>query len=138
MRQAEDGGSPERRPAERRGAGAVEVLREKAGAALTFCRYALHRFNVDGCFAASGALSYTTLVSLVPLGVIALGILSAFPIFATVRQQVLVALDVRSARSPDLHESELSDVPAPFFKQPLQTAEPFENAHPRQTRLCRS
>ena len=89
MRQAEDGGAPERRPAERRGAGALEALREKAAAALTFSRYALYRFNADGCFAASGALSYTTLVSLVPLGVIALGILSAFPIFATVRQQIL-------------------------------------------------
>ena len=43
----------------------------------------------DGCFAASGALSYTTLVSLVPLGVIGLGILSAFPIFAGSREQLL-------------------------------------------------
>ena len=49
----------------------------------------LHRFNRDGCFAAAGALSYTTLVSLVPLGVIALGILSAFPNFAAVRQELL-------------------------------------------------
>lgn len=65
------------------------VLREKLAATLTFCRYALHRFSRDGCFAASGALSYTSLVSLVPLGVIALGILSAFPNFAAVRQQLL-------------------------------------------------
>jgi hypothetical protein len=28
----------------------------------TLTRYALHRFNRDGCFAATGALSYTTLV----------------------------------------------------------------------------
>ncbi|MBV9828101.1 MAG: YihY family inner membrane protein [Alphaproteobacteria bacterium] len=55
----------------------------------TFCGYALHRFNRDGCFAASGALSYTTLVSLVPLGVIGFGILSAFPKFAGVRQDML-------------------------------------------------
>src|SRR5689334_24126092 len=65
------------------------VLRDKLVATLTFCRYALHRFSRDGCFAAAGALSYTTLVSLVPLGVIALGILSAFPNFATVRQELL-------------------------------------------------
>jgi membrane protein len=84
MRQAENGGSPERNRA-----GMVEVLRGKLAATLTFCRYVLHRFSADGCFAASGALSYTTLVSLVPLGVIALGILSAFPIFASVRQQLL-------------------------------------------------
>src|SRR5689334_19619919 len=65
------------------------VLRDKLVATLTFCRYALHRFSRDGCFAASGALSYTTLVSLVPLGVIALGILSVFPNFATERERLL-------------------------------------------------
>ena len=68
---------------------ANSVLREKLAAPLTFSRYALHRFSRDGCFAASGAVSYTTLVSLVPLGVIALGILSAFPNFASVRQELL-------------------------------------------------
>jgi membrane protein len=67
----------------------IGVLREKLAGTLTFCRYALHRFSRDGCFAAAGALSYTSLVSLVPLGVIALGILSAFPNFAVVRQQLL-------------------------------------------------
>ncbi|MFI4948735.1 MAG: YihY family inner membrane protein [Alphaproteobacteria bacterium] len=67
----------------------TSMLQEKLAATRTFCRYALHRFSRDGCFAASGALSYTTLVSLVPLGVIALGILSAFPNFAAVRQELL-------------------------------------------------
>jgi membrane protein len=57
--------------------------------ATAFALYASRRFNVDGCFAASGALSYTTLVSLVPLAVIALGSLSSFPIFAPVRDQIL-------------------------------------------------
>jgi membrane protein len=69
--------------------GGNEALRARLAATLTFCRYALHRFNRDGCFAASSALSYMTLVSLVPLGVIALGILSIFPNFATPRQQLL-------------------------------------------------
>src|SRR6266568_2527725 len=84
MRQAEDHGA--------RGLWTEEtigVLQRKLAATVTFCRYALHRFSRDGCFAAAGALSYTTLVSLVPLGVIALGILSAFPNFATVRQELL-------------------------------------------------
>ncbi|HVC56313.1 MAG TPA: YihY family inner membrane protein [Stellaceae bacterium] len=58
-------------------------------ATAAFCRYVLRRFNRDGCFAASGALSYTTLVSLVPLGVIAFSILAAFPNFAGVRQDLL-------------------------------------------------
>src|ERR1700704_3888441 len=69
--------------------GIVDALRQRFAAVGTFSRYALHRFSRDGCFAAAGALSYTTLVSLVPLGVIALGILSAFPNFATVRQELL-------------------------------------------------
>src|SRR5579863_8376592 len=86
MQQAHD-------PATRGGApvgsdAATSMLREKLAATLTFCRYALHRFNRDGCFVASGALSYTTLVSLVPLGVIGLGILSAFPNLVAVRQDL--------------------------------------------------
>jgi membrane protein len=80
MRQAQDRGHR---------IGRVDALRRRLAAVGTFSRYALHRFNRDGCFAASGALSYTTLVSLVPLGVIALGILSLFPNFAAVRQEVL-------------------------------------------------
>jgi len=69
--------------------GRIGALRTRLAVTVTFCRYALHRFSRDGCFAASGALSYTSLVSLVPLGVIALGILSAFPNFATLRQELL-------------------------------------------------
>src|SRR5262252_10337833 len=72
-----------------RGTGSTGALRQRLSAVGTFSRYALHRFSRDGCFAASGALSYTTLVSLVPLGVIALGSLSSFPIFAPVRDQLL-------------------------------------------------
>ncbi len=49
----------------------------------------LRRFNADGCFAASGALSYTALVSLVPLAAIALGSLSVFPIFGPLHDQIL-------------------------------------------------
>jgi membrane protein len=67
----------------------AEGLRRGIVSAATFSRYALHRFNHDGCFAASGALSYTTLVSLVPLGVIGLGILSAFPNLAGSREELL-------------------------------------------------
>lgn len=71
------------------GAGSGWALRRRLAAVLTFSRYALHRFNHDGCFAAAGALSYTTLVSLVPLGVVGLGVLSAFPIFASTRDELL-------------------------------------------------
>lgn len=64
-------------------------MRRRVSAAGRFSLYALNRFNKDGCFAASGALSYTTLVSLVPLGVIAFGILSIWPKFAVLRQEML-------------------------------------------------
>jgi len=67
----------------------IGLLRRKLAAAGAFSLYVLHRFNRDGCFAASGALSYTTLVSLVPLGVIAFGIMSVFPHFAELREQLL-------------------------------------------------
>jgi membrane protein len=68
------------------GAGA---LRQAATTAGTFTLYALQRFNADGCFAASGALSYAALVSLVPLAVIALGTLSVVPIFSQLHDQIL-------------------------------------------------
>src|SRR5438046_600876 len=79
------------RQAEQRGrrAGGIGDLRRRLAAVRTFSLYALHRFSRDGCFAASGALSYTTLVSLVPLGVIVIGILSVFPTFADTRQELL-------------------------------------------------
>ena len=64
-------------------------LRRMCATLAAFAAYSLRRFLADGCFAASGALSYTTLVSLVPLAVIALGSLSSFPIFAPVRDQLL-------------------------------------------------
>jgi membrane protein len=70
-------------------AGRRQALRHVSTTAASFLVYSFRRFNADGCFAASGALSYTTLVSLVPLGVIALGSLSAFPILAPVRDQLL-------------------------------------------------
>jgi membrane protein len=54
-----------------------------------FAMYSLRRFNADGCFAASGALSYTTLVSLVPLAVIAFGVLAVFPIFSQVHDELV-------------------------------------------------
>jgi membrane protein len=89
MRQSGNRGAPGRARIVSGAGDGGSTLRRRLVAVLTFCRYALHRFNSDGCFAASGALSYTTLVSLVPLGVVGLGVLSAFPIFASTRQQAL-------------------------------------------------
>ena len=87
MREAEDQDRPDRWTAR-----IAERLRRFLGSTAAFSLYALHRFNQDGCFAASGALSYTTLVSLVPLGVIGLGVLSAFPNLAGSREELLQLL----------------------------------------------
>jgi membrane protein len=71
------------------------TLRQAWATLAAFAKYSLRRFLADGCFSASGALSYTTLVSLVPLAVIGFGTLSAFPIFAQVHDE-LVALAFRT------------------------------------------
>jgi membrane protein len=67
-------------------------VRRRAARCVGFSLSVLGRFNDDGCFAAAGALSYTTLVSLVPLAVLALASLSVFPIFAPVRAELLALL----------------------------------------------
>lgn len=64
-------------------------LRDAAATTGAFAIYLLRRFNRDGCFAAAGALSYTALVSLVPLAAIALGSLSVFPIFAQLHDRIV-------------------------------------------------
>ncbi len=91
MRETEDRDWPDRWMA-RWTARTAHRLRRFLVSTATFILYALHRFNHDGCFAASGALSYTTLVSLVPLGVIGLGVLSAFPNLAGSREALLELL----------------------------------------------
>jgi membrane protein len=57
-----------------------------------FVRHVVRRFIEDGCFAAAGALSYTTLVSIVPLLAISLAVLSAFPIFDKLRERALMLM----------------------------------------------
>jgi len=55
----------------------------------SFGRFLWQRFVDDKCFETAGALSYTTLVSLVPLMVAALAMFSVFPVFAGARDTVL-------------------------------------------------
>jgi len=54
-----------------------------------FTRHAIARFVRDGCLTGAGALSYTSLVSLIPITAIAVAVLSAFPVFADIRDQLL-------------------------------------------------
>ncbi|MBD8900549.1 YihY family inner membrane protein [Rhodanobacter sp. DHG33] len=55
----------------------------------SFSRFLWQRFVDDKCFETAGALSYTTLVSLVPLMVAALAMFAAFPVFAQSRDLLL-------------------------------------------------
>ncbi len=64
-----------------------------AGATVAaFSWHCVTRFIGDGCLTSAGALSYTTLVSLVPLMAIAIAVLSAFPVFADMRDRLLSSL----------------------------------------------
>jgi membrane protein len=57
-----------------------ERARDRARAG-TFFRFLARRFLDDNLFQAAGALSYTTVFSLVPLSMVVFGVLSAFPVF---------------------------------------------------------
>ena len=56
---------------------------------LTFGRFVWQRFLDDKCFETAGALSYTTLVSLVPLTVATLAMFAAFPMFENARDTLM-------------------------------------------------
>ena len=55
----------------------------------SFTHFMWHRFVDDKCFETAGALSYTTLVSLVPLTVAVLTVFAAFPMFEGSRETLL-------------------------------------------------
>lgn len=55
----------------------------------SFGRFLWQRFVDDKCFETAGALSYTTLVSLVPLSVAVLAVFAAFPAFEGARATLL-------------------------------------------------
>lgn len=56
---------------------------------LSFGRFIWQRFVDDKCFETAGALSYTTLVSLVPLAVAVLAMFSVFPVFQPARDTLI-------------------------------------------------
>ena len=55
----------------------------------SFVGYVYQRFQKDGALGIAGSLSYTSLLSLVPLLAIALAMLAAFPVFDGIRQQLV-------------------------------------------------
>ena len=56
-----------------------------AGNVGMFLRYALNRYLNDRCLEYSASLTFTTLLAFVPMMVIALAILSQFPVFDDIR-----------------------------------------------------
>lgn len=65
------------------------VMRARARRFAGFVRYAAGRYRRDGASRMAAALSYTSLLSLVPLLAIALAMLAAFPAFDGVRSNLI-------------------------------------------------
>lgn len=63
----------------------ISAFAAKSGRLTGLAVYVGRRFRVDGAFNMASSLSYTSLLSLVPLLAIALAILAAFPVFDAVR-----------------------------------------------------
>ena len=59
---------------------------------LSFAAYVWRRFKHDDGLRVATALSYTTLLALVPLAAIGLAVLSAFPVFDDIRAELLLDL----------------------------------------------
>ncbi|AKC86042.1 YihY family inner membrane protein [Pseudoxanthomonas suwonensis] len=69
-------------------AGWRERVGDRARAA-TFARFLWRRFLDDDLFQAAASLAYTTAFALVPLAVVVLGVLSAFPVFQSLSGQLI-------------------------------------------------
>ncbi|NBB82778.1 MAG: YihY family inner membrane protein, partial [Alphaproteobacteria bacterium] len=67
-------------------------LRRWAGDGRTFTVFAARRYLADQCVQTASALTYTTLLALVPLMTITVGIISAFPGFSEVQTRIQSAL----------------------------------------------
>jgi membrane protein len=66
----------------------LDVVRQGARDSGSLTWYVLCRFNRDGCLSSAAALSYTTLLAMVPLLALALGILTGFPGFEDVHVRI--------------------------------------------------
>lgn len=62
-----------------------EFDRERARA---FGRFLWHRFLEDRCFESAGALAYATLFALVPLAAVVFGVVSMFPLYESLTDQL--------------------------------------------------
>lgn len=81
--------------------GRARVIAEQAqGVARSFLPYLWQRFQVDGCTSIAAGLSYTSLLSMVPMLAIGLAMFAAFPQFANLRVDLINVL--ASNLAPDL------------------------------------
>jgi len=55
---------------------------------VAFARVVVRRFNDDHCMQIASSLTFTTLLAIVPLVTVALTLISAFPVFATLSRQL--------------------------------------------------
>ncbi len=78
---------PAHRPSKSHSRAPVSLL-SAAIAVRAFLLLIIQHFLRDRCLQAAGALSYTALLSLVPLTAVVLGILSVFPVFEQVTEQI--------------------------------------------------
>ncbi len=70
----------------------IELSRAAAQQAPGLLRYIGQRFSQDSCPSIAAALSYNSLLALVPLLAIGLAMFAAFPAFSTIREDMLKAL----------------------------------------------
>ncbi|TDQ81426.1 tRNA-processing RNAse BN [Dongia mobilis] len=76
---------------------------QAGGAAQSFLPYLWQRFNADGCTAIAAGLSYTSLLSMVPMLAIGLAMFTAFPAFESLRGELIDIL--ASNLAPDLADT---------------------------------
>lgn len=67
----------------------LATLRAVLDGAWGFSRYTVARYTSDHCLRIAAALSYTSLLALVPLVAIGLAVMAAFPVLDAVRTQVM-------------------------------------------------
>lgn len=79
---------------------AREIADRARGAAQSFLPYLWQRFQADGCTTIAAGLSYTSLLSMVPMLAIGLAMFAAFPAFANLRGELITVL--ASNLAPDL------------------------------------
>lgn len=95
-----EGANEPREQRERRLERARQMAERARGVAQSFAPYLWQRFQADGCTAIAASLSYTSLLSMVPMLAIGLAMFAAFPPFASMRGDLINVLATNLA--PDL------------------------------------